>query len=448
MKQFLLLLALAGAWPPAQALAIGNASPEEQSATQQQTVLTQETIDKLLTVISALDARVKELEKKLEPDNKTDAVKKPEEPVRISTPVVTAAAPAPQPSEVPKQESTDHDHSVRLPGGPVLNIRGFADINLGFGQDANPLIFPLGAPAHTSFEIGEIDFYMTSQLSRKISFLGEFVIGSDATNTFGWDVERFQVTYKQNNYFQISGGRFHTSIGYYNTAFHHGTWFQTATGRPFMYFFEDSGGILPVHTVGATATGLIPKTGKLNLHWVAEGGNGRSSDPATDPVQSFLADRNRKAFNAAVYARPDWVPGLQVGGSFYVDKLYPPRAPGVTQNISSAYAVYSNSAWEFLNEAVMLTNKQATTGLVYHSPLMYTQLSRAFGLYRPYFRYQYVNVPANDPVNIFTGRYMGPSVGLRMDFTTYLALKVQYNRLYQRMLPAWNGLDLQMAFTF
>jgi hypothetical protein len=268
----------------------------------------------------------------------------------------------------------------------------------------------LGAPPHTSFQIGEIDLYLTSQLSQKISFLAELIVGSDATNTFGWDVERFLVTYKQNSYFQIAGGRFHTSIGYYSTTFHHGTWFQTATGRPFMYFFEDSGGLLPVHTVGATATGIVPKTGKLNLHWVAEGGNGRSSDPAACPVQNFLSDRNHKAFNAALYVVPEWVPGLQVGGSFYVDKLYPPGAASVTQNISSAYAVFNNSNWEFLNEAVLLTNT-VQNGPTYHTPLMYTQVSRAFGRYRPYFRYQYVNVPMNDPVNIFTGRYQGPVAG-------------------------------------
>ena len=46
-----------------------------------------------------------------------------------------------------------------------------------------------------------------------------------------------------------------------------------------MYLFEDSGGVLPVHTVGVTMAGLIPQAGSLGLHWVAEIGNGRSSDP-------------------------------------------------------------------------------------------------------------------------------------------------------------------------
>ena len=69
-------------------------------------------------------------------------------------------------------------------------------------------------------------------------------------------------------------------------------------------------------------------------------------------------------------------------------------------------------------------------------------------MWRPYFRYQYVNSPAGDPVNLYTGRYMGPSVGLRYDFADYAAFKLQYNRLEQRAVAASNGLDAQIAFTF
>jgi hypothetical protein len=135
-----------------------------------------------------------------------------------------------------------------------------------------------------------------------------------------------------------------------------------------MYFFEDSGGILPVHTVGASATGLVPGIEKLNLHWIVEAGNGRSFTPAGAPLQNFLSDKNRKAFNVAIYVRPDWVPGLQVGGSFYLDKLYPPGGAGVDQNISSAYVVYNNNVWEIMNEIVLITNKVPDTNLVYHTP--------------------------------------------------------------------------------
>ncbi len=155
-------------------------------------------------------------------------------------------------------------HSMDMSeGGPRMKIRGFADFNLGVGSVANPLIFPLPAPVHTTFQSGEFDLFFSSRLSRCLSFLGEVVIGSDQTNEWGLDIERLQITLRASPFFEISGGRYHTSIGYYNTQFHHGTWFQNATGRPYMFLFEDSGGILPVHSVGITATGLVPGTENL-----------------------------------------------------------------------------------------------------------------------------------------------------------------------------------------
>jgi hypothetical protein len=390
-----------------------------------------EILNQLKAEIAALQARVAELDKKL------------------AGPVSAPAAPSPPPAEAPVIEATDpHDHMVQLPGGPKLSIRGFGDVNLGFGQTANPLIFPLGAPAHTTFQLGELDLFLQSTLSSKIRFVSEIVIGSEATNEWGLDIERLQITYKPSPYFQISGGRYHTSIGYYNTAYHHGTWFQTATGRPFMYFFEDSGGLLPVHSVGVTADGDVRGTEKLGLHWIAEMSNGRTSSLDSSPVQNFLSDRTHKAFNLAAYIRPQALSGLQIGGSYYRDRLAPPGSPPVSQTIGSLYAVYLNSGWESLNEAVLISNRPEGSGRSLRTPLMSTQLAYRVRKFRPYFRYQYVNGAANDPVNIFTGRYQGPSFGLRMDFSDYVAWKLQYNRLYQRDLDPKNGLDAQVAFTF
>jgi hypothetical protein len=172
----------------------------------------------------------------------------------------------PAPAESPSLDSGGHDHMMQLPGGgPALKIRGFFDVDFNTGAVGNSLIYPLPS-SNSVFRAGEFDLFMTSKLSEKWSFVGELVIGTDQSNEWGLDMERYQLTYRANPNFEISAGRYHTAIGYYNTAFHHGTWFQTAAGRPFMYYFEDSGGLLPVHSVGVTATGLMPGTGSLNLH--------------------------------------------------------------------------------------------------------------------------------------------------------------------------------------
>jgi hypothetical protein len=351
-------------------------------------------------------------------------------------------------SAMAQMTAGDHDHAMEIPGGPVLKFRGFTDMGFGAGKDSNHLVFPLGVPAHSTFTLGEFDLFMSSKISDHLSFASELVVGAGPDNSWGLDIERIQLTYRANPYFEVSGGRYHTAIGYYNTMFHHGTWFQTATGRPFMYLFEDSGGLLPVHNVGITATGLVPGTGKLGLHWIAEVGNGRTSNANAYTVQNFVADKNRKSVNFAAYVRPEWASGLQAGGSIYKDTLYPNAVTPVRQTVASAYAVFSDLNWELLNEGVLLRNASGFDHRVYNTPMMYTQVSRRFGAYRPYVRYQYVNASSGDPVNAFKGLYMGPSAGVRYDVSDFAAIKFQYNRLNQTGVAALNGLETQLAFTF
>ncbi len=431
----------------------------------------QEVIRQLLQRLADSERRIQVLEQKLgvtpaapatetAPPSPPVVATQPGLPPTTSTADADAVAKAAQAEVAPKPEEMQ-GHNMHIPGaGPTLNIRGFSDFNFGVGSIANPLIFPIesngcetcGNPKttpHSAFQAGELDLFLTSRLSDHLSFMAEVIFGADTTNFFSVDIERYQLTYRQNDYFSVSTGRFHTAIGYYNNAYHHGNWFSTAEGRPIMYLFEDSGGVLPVHTVGATMTGLVPGTEGLGLHWIAEIGNGRSSNPAGgEATQNFYSDRNYKATNFAAYIKPRVLPGLQIGGSYYHDRLAPLGLTHVDQNVSSAYAVYHSANWEFMNEAALLTNHLAGTRVTYRSPMAYTQLSRSFGIYRPYFRYQYVNDRAGDPVNILHGLDYGPSVGIRIDYSEYAAFKLQYNRLLKGNLPAANGLNAQIAFTF
>jgi hypothetical protein len=101
-----------------------------------------------------------------------------------------------------------------------------------------------------------------------------------------------------------------------------------------------------------------------------------------------------------------------------------------------------------MTEAVLLSNHVSATPAAFRSPMAYTQIAHKFGIYKPYFRYQYVRDNLNDPVNLLKGTYYGPSVGLRIDFAEYAAFKLQYNHLFQSGQLAGNGLNAQVAFTF
>ncbi len=416
-------------------------------------------ISQLTDQLRAQDARLKELEAEVSQLKQAQA----NPPAAGAAPPTGAEPAAAPPAEAPPlpvmQQEEGGGHNMSLGGGPVLNIRGFFDFNFGAGSIANPLVFPIInngcgncgnplTPPHTAFQAGEFDLFLTSKLSHSLSFLAEVVLGPDDTNVFGPDIERYSLTYKANRYFSASAGRFHTSIGYYNTAYHHGDWFSTADGRPIMYLFEDSGGVLPVHMVGISFAGAVPDTEKLGLHWIAEVGNGRASDPTAVAVQNFYTDRNGKAVNLAGYIKPELLPGAQIGGSWYHDGLAPTGLPEIRENIESAYIVYFNSSWEFLNEGVLLSNHVMGMPAAFRSPMAYSQLAHKFGIYKPYFRYQYVRDNPADPVNILRGTYYGPSPGLRVDFSEYAAFKLQFNHLYQSNQSSANGLDAQIAFTF
>jgi hypothetical protein len=419
-----------------------------------------DTIKQLMDRLTAAEAKIQQLESQSATQHAPAVTPPPTlEPAPVvpppaATPPPSGAPPpeaAPPPADVSASDSAAHDHMMEIPGGPVLHIRGFFDLDFDKGIAAQNLQYPEGATSNSTFRAGEFDLFMTSQLSDNLSFLSEFVASSGEQNVFGIDVERFQLTYRPSKYFEISAGRFHTDFGYYNTAFHHGTWFSTATGRPFMYYFEDSGGVLPIHELGITTTGYIP-SGKMDLHWTAEVGNGSSefgSPLYGDGVENFAADRNRKDVNFAIYSKPQWLPGLQIGGSFLNGELLPyGTALKVSQDVSSAYVVFINPKWEFMNEAVLLRHHITSLGQTYNSPLGYTQIAYHVGKYRPYFRFQEVNINNNDIASQFTGRYEGPSAGVRADFFDYACIKLQYNRIYLRNAAPQNGAELQLAFTF
>jgi len=364
--------------------------------------------------------------------------------------------PSPQAAQEHEPDTGERAESERMDvSKTLLRIRGFGDVNF-HGDNYHPVG---GQGDKTAFTLGQLNLFVTSDISDKFKFLGEIVfeagpdniygVSRGTENTFGVDVERYLLTYSHNEYFNLSAGRYHTAIGYYNTAFHHSTWLQTTTGRPLLFEFEDRGGILPIHNIGLEAYGRIP-SGSLGLHYVAEVGNGRESrSPLNEePVQNVVDDSNGKAVNFELFARPIKIPGLQVGFSAYHDKLVPEtELLPVGETILAAHAVYSTTNFEWLNEALVVQHTPEG-GHTYQTPGWYSQISRRFGQYRPYFRYQYINASPNEPIFPDIGLRSGPSAGIRYDASESVALKLQYDYTSMRNQPAVQGLTGQVGFTF
>jgi hypothetical protein len=397
------------------------------STDSQQTTL----INNLLQRIDQLEARVKELEAK------EGIAPAPAAQPSAAPPAQPPPKPAPEISEMPMGPAPAPES---IPAGvPSLKIRGFSNIYWS-GNDQKG--------ATNSFALGQTNLFITSVLSRRIDMLAELIFEADTNNAFGVDLERIQIRYSFNDYFKLSAGRYHTSIGFYNTAYHHSTWMQTAVDRPFLFAFEDEGGILPVHNVGVSATGMIP-SGHFGLHYVAEIGNGRASrTPLAEPVQDRVSDHNGKAFNVALFARPQMLPGFQVGASYYHDSLVPQGVPTVHEQIFSAHAVYQGSHFEFLNEAVLIRHAWSAVPAAFNTPAFYTQISEGIGLFRPYFRYQYLNASNAEPIFGDVSRRNGPSLGIRYDIGEFASFKTEFNRTDLRQTKPVNGITTQVDFTF
>lgn len=366
--------------------------------------------------------RVQELEKEVQA-------------LKAQAPATPAAEPAPEPPAVNEV-------------APRLKFNVFGDVGAqGYSHIPDTFMF------------GSLDLFMTARLSDKVSALGEVLFIAENDNSISPDVERLLLTYRQSDFFKVSVGRYHTWIGYYNTAYNYGEFLETSTDRPFIFAWDDHGGPLPMQDVGVNITGKIP-SGKLGLNYVVEAGNGRDWIPGDEPSQNNQDRNNSKAINGGLFIRPEKYDGLQLGFSVRHDDLTI-LGPSVAETIAAAHAVFVNSKYEILNEAVYVGHEVAG-GPDYHMDGFYTQWARNFGSVRPYFRYQYFNADSNDPVFIFAGsndfynpagsifvsRLNGPSAGVRYDFTAHSAVKLQYDHISMRGLPTVEGLTTQVAFTF
>lgn len=388
-----------------------------------------ETIRQMRLEIESLEARIKEIETK-------QAAQSGNQQMAQAAPANATVA-ANTTGAVSSHPANDSEHDEMSNGRPSLQIQGFADVNFRASNQKG---------ATNSFALGQLDLFLTSRLSEKFSVLGELIMEAGPDNAFSFEIHRLLLRYTPNDYFNFSAGRYHTAIGFYNTAYHHGSWFQTAANRPFIFAFESKGGILPLHNVGLSVTGRIPSA-PFGLRYVAELGNGRASrSPIDRSVQTSIDENNGKAVNFGLFARPISLPGFQTGFSIYRDNLTPNGSPKVGQTIMAAHLVYQNKLYEFLNEAVFVRHTRNNS--VSQTPGFYTQFSRRFGNARPYFRYQYVNVPVDDPIFPDVGRRGGPSLGLRYDISDFAAFKAQYDRTTRRRLSTMDELILQLAFTF
>jgi hypothetical protein len=404
----------------------------------------------LVERINKLEKRVAELEAK---DSSTAAPAQAKEtqsqsqaPPQSSITAPTAASASNKPGAQQEMAGMHQQVASEAESYPSLKIRGFADVDFAASDRAGTT---------SGFTLGQFVLHFASRLSNKVSYFGEVSLTAQPS-LYNVDLERSIIRYDVNDAVKVSFGRYHTPINYWNTAFHHGAWLQTTISRPDMIRF--GGTFEPVHFLGAQSEGNIP-SGALNLGYNVGIGNGRGS------ILSRAGDNgdvnNNRAWLVNLYSRPTKFKNLQVGGSFYNDEIsltttgVPlPEGAASKEWIAAGHLVWTGETPEFLAEFANVHHRSILTGHGFDSQGGYAQV--AFRLpywqkrWKPYYRYDYVQVPRGEPFFLSVDNVRGSTLGMRYDISDFAAFKAEYRngRSASNSPVRANSVVVQTAFTF
>ena len=338
-----------------------------------------------------------------------------------------------------------------------ISLNVFGDIDYQATRDGgNP---PTGVPSGTtnSFSAPRVELFLTSTQG-KLAFLAETMFEVGEENSFGIDMERIEVGYLFSDFFRLRIGRFHTSIGYYNDAYHHGRYFQTTVDRPTMVRFEDEGGLIPAHSVGMHIDGRLPIGQGDHLRYDAEVSNGRGTIP--DEVTNLDDPNNGKMYNLRLRVEPRFLDGLIIGGSITYDRITaaqaaPPPA-SIREIIAGGHVAYLENQIHVIAEYLYISHRNAGWTGGTHSAFL--ELGYEVGRFVPYLRGEWVKFPAetatNDPffaqnvLFITRGNSKSGIAGVKATLSDFLALKLEGEYVSRDVGTSLKTIAAQCAFAF
>jgi hypothetical protein len=299
---------------------------------------------------------------------------------------------------------------------PEFNFMGFGDLSYLSRDSGNA----------DGFAIGQAVAHLTASLDNSLRVFGEFSMTAK-DNEFTAGVERLIVRYDFSDRFKLSGGRYHSPIGYWNSAFHHGAWLQTTVSRPEMAKFGSK--IIPIHFVGVLLEGNFPAN-KFGLSYKAGFGNGRHENIVQPGDAGDINGDNAWLFQ--LNASPISLFGLHTGIGYYSDTVTPSDRPEIDEKTFSAYVAWEKESPEFILEYLHSTHEFADNSSIsgdvdaWYAQVAY-RLSGGKRQWKPYARYESTEVDDSDPLLGDQGlNYDAVVLGVRWDFSAYAALKAEY----------------------
>jgi hypothetical protein len=161
----------------------------------------------------------------------------------------------------------------------------------------------------------------------------------------------------------------------------------------------------------------------------------------------------RPAYVFNAFAKPDRAFGLQFGGSLYLDRVSATGRPEFNERIVAAHAVWLREDPEVIAEFADVRHAQVGGSQTTSNRAYYIQAAYRLGafrrLWKPYFRFEHIDIDAADQVLTGVPRLDGSTLGIRYDLSTYAAVKSEI-RVRRRASdqPRTNGWFLQVCFTF
>jgi hypothetical protein len=342
----------------------------------------------------------------------------------------------------------------------AFDVHGLADVRYERSSTPGSL------NRNGSFVLGQLDFFIQQTIGNRFDVLGEVVFETAGDEGIA-EVERLHVGYRLTDQLAVRAGRFHNPIGYWNTAFHHGTIYQMTIGRPEFLEFEDDGGVLPVHVVGLDLVGNVP-AGPVALRFGLLVGNGSKID--TDEhtlVPNVNADDSRNKLVSAEFAVSPKVPGRFTVGTFF-NHSQVQGFPGGDAEAAPAFRV-SQDIWgfdlvyavplgrriraELISEWFMIGNADRTNGSDdYASMAAYVQGAVTFNdQWSPYGRWEQLDLDDDgDPYfeGLAAESYQRAIYGLRFNLSVENALKAEARVVNHDDLGRFMEYAAQWAFAF
>jgi hypothetical protein len=311
-----------------------------------------------------------------------------------------------------------------------------------------------GESSDSYFTLGEQDFFVTSNLSDRIAFLGETVVRYDNTTNskFAPSIERAQLKFDYYKNHSLIVGKMHTPVNYWNDVFHHGRLLYPTIDRPSSFSY-----LVPLHSLGLRLQGQ--NLGKWNFGYDISATNSISS---TDIFDSAL----NKSITAAFHIKP--IEGIRIGASYYNDFLNT-NTPGahtghgtgnpgfkgaINYELTCFSFAYFGDRLEFLSESAYNRTKTDSLGIsenysqFVYAGLRFKEKHVAYGLF------DYMDMSEKElhtaPINVIK-----VGLGYKYEFLWNCIAKIQLERieagdvhLFHNHNSTHYDIRLQLAYAF